>query len=177
MSLNVIAAIILIFLIAALFGAFMVYYQLRRQWLEQQFKDLQFRQKHYLRFIHDLSLDASIGDDEAHHKLLAHLDSLLIVAAPHLIPKILEFQKFMRVSNVWVLRNSEIWLEQRDEISRNLIQALRADIYGYEASTDQTLSEWKPLSRTIRKPGPRFEVIPLKPFAAKLDDSEFRQQK
>jgi hypothetical protein len=177
MDLTLILTFAFIILTITLFGAFMVYYQLRSQWFDHRFADLQVRQKHYRLLVQAISESAALGDEESHQKLLTRLDGLTVMASPHMIPKLLEFQKFMRSSNVRVLRNSEFWLEQRDEMSRNLILSLREDIYGYEPATTEYLAHWRPLSRTIRKPGPRFEVIPFKRFFRKPANSEFRQQK
>jgi hypothetical protein len=162
MDLNLILIISLIILATILFGAFVVYFQLRRQWFDHQFEDRKIRQKNYRRLIHDLSEAAALGDDESHQRLMARLDSLIVIASPYAIEKLLEFQKFMRVSNVRVLHNSEIWLEQRDELSRDLVRTLREDIYGDEPVTTDRMALWRPLSRTIRKPGSRFEIVPFK---------------
>ncbi|HTA77197.1 MAG TPA: hypothetical protein VK791_08565 [bacterium] len=177
MSIETIAALGLIFLALLVFGFLMVYYQLRHQWFDHQFEDRKVRQKHYHLLIHNISEAAALGDDESHVRLMASLDSSLVVAAPYLVPRILEFQTFFRVSNVRVLRHSEVWLEQRDELARELIIALRQDIYGFETETFESMSQWRPLSRTPRKPGlGPLEVIPLKPFKYKTTEEDRRQQ-
>jgi hypothetical protein len=115
---------------------------------------------------------------ESYQKLAVQLDSLLIIASPVIISKLSEFQRFIRSGNIRVLKNSEFWLEQRDELSRDLIFSFREDIYGYEPEVVASLTQWKPLSRTIRKPGTRpLEVIPFKLVGSKQANSEFRRQK
>jgi hypothetical protein len=177
LTLEFIAALGLIFIVLVTFGFMMVYYQLRHQWFSHQFEDRKVRQKHYHLLIHNISEAAALGDDESHVRLMACLDSSLVVVSPYLVPRILEFQTFFRVSNVRVLRHSEVWLEQRDALAKELMIALRQDIYGFETETFESLSQWRPLSRTVRKPGlGPLEVIPLEPFHYKATEQERRQQ-
>jgi hypothetical protein len=178
MSLELIAAIGIILIALAIFGALMVYYQLRHQWFAQQFEDRKIRQEHYRLLIRDISEAAHRMDDDSHQALLTMLDSTVMIASPRMVLKVIEFQKFMRASNIRVLRNSQYWLEQRDELSQDLIKGLRMDAFGYETEVQEGLSEWRPLARTVRKPGEKpFEVVPLKGFLSKWVDSDIEQQK
>jgi len=155
-----------------------VYYLLRRQWFETFYQERRVRQEQYRNIIYFLSQANQKMDEESHLQLIATLDSSILVASPHIVLQLIDFQKFLTSANLRVLKNSDYWLDEREQMARHLLSSLRYDLYGSEPIVEEVIGQWQPMTRPARKPSdPPFEVITFQPAVYKPSDSQSQQQK
>ncbi len=168
----------LIALAFVLLGGLIVYYNFRRQWFDHIFQERRARQGQYRELIYALSEANQKMDEESHLKLLATLDSSILIASPHIVLQLIDFQKFLSSANLKVLRNSHYWLDERENMTLNLMRNLRYDLYGNESIVDESLADWKPITRPAQKEEePQFEVLTFPPTGSKPFENQSQQQK
>lgn len=168
----------LIVLAFVLLGGLIVYYNFRRQWFDHLFQERRVRQEQYRNIIYFLSQANQKMDEESHLQLIATLDSSILSASPHIVLQLIEFQKFLTSANLRVLKNSDYWLEEREQMAKKLMSDLRYDLYGPEPIVEESLSRWQPFTRVARKPSdPPFEVISFPPTGSKPFENQSQQQK
>jgi len=131
----------IIIAIIGLLGSLLTYYFTKRKELAAEQRKL--KQEYYKSFIKALS-DVAIdnSDDDAQKRLSEGFNSLIVVSAPKVVQRLMEYHNFVRTDqNEDIARDSKQWAEKHDEILRSLIKEIRKDIYGAEKKVDVLLSK------------------------------------
>jgi len=130
----------IIIAVIGLFGSLLTYYFTKKLELEAEQRKL--KQEYYKSFLKALS-DVSIDnfDDDAQRRLSESFNSLIVIAAPKVVHRLMNFHNFVRSDqNDGLERNSKGWSQKHDEMLRTLIKEIRKDIYGQEKAVDELLS-------------------------------------
>lgn len=142
----------IIIAVMGLFGSLLTYYFTKKRELEAEQRKL--KQEYYKSFIKALS-DVAIDnfDDDAQKRLSEGFNSLIVISAPKVVQRLMEYHNFVRTDRGGEIeRDSNQWAEKHDEILRSLIKEIRKDIYGAEKEVDAMLSE---VHLVGKKPKPR----------------------
>ncbi len=123
----------IIIAIIGLLGSLTAYYFTKKQEIEAEQRKL--KQEYYKNFIKALS-DVAIDnfDDDAQKRLSESFNSLIVIAAPKVVQRLMGYHNFVRVENTEIDRDSKQWAEKHDELLRVLIAEIRKDIYTNERS-------------------------------------------
>lgn len=143
----------IIIAVMGLSGSLLTYYFTKKRELEAEQRKL--KQEYYKSFIKALS-DVAIdnSDDDAQKRLSEGFNSLIVISAPRVVQRLMEYHNFVRTDqDEEIARDSKQWTEKHDEILRSLIKEIRKDIYGAEKEVDALLSQVhlvgrKPKSKT-----------------------------
>lgn len=127
-------------LLASVITASLSYYFTKKHQLKIEEKRL--KEEYYKSFIKALS-DVAIDnyDEEAQERLSEGFNSLIVIASPKVVKKLMEFHNFVRIENTTIPRNSEKWSIQHDQLLRELVTVMREDIFGKEKDIDKYISE------------------------------------
>ena len=135
--------------IFGLLGSFITFYLTKK--LQIKSEERKIRQEYYRTFIRALS-DVAIdnSDDEAQKRLSEGFNSLIVVGAPQVVQKLMEFHDFVRRENKEFPRNSPEWAIKHDQLLRTLIKSIRKDLYGKEKNIDFYISKVHLTGRKIK---------------------------
>jgi len=136
--------------LASVITASLSYYFTKKHQLKIEERRL--KEEYYKTFIKALS-DVAIDNynEEAQHRLSEGFNSLIVIAGPKVVKKLMEFHKFVRAENETIPRNSEKWGIAHDTLLRELVKAMREDIFGKEKNIDKYISEVQLVGRKKQK--------------------------
>jgi len=112
---------------SVLTGSLSYFFSKRQQFM---LEERRLKEQHYIRFIKAISsvaIDSS--KSEAQEDLSDAFNSLLLVANPKVIEKLMEFHNFVRIENQAIPRDSHEWSAKHDALLTELITAMRADLF------------------------------------------------
>ncbi len=124
--------------VIGVFSTLLTYYFTKSKEIEAEQRKLKL--KYYENFIKALS-DVAIDnhDDDAQRRLSEGFNSLIVIASPKVVQRLMEFHDFIRPSNTELPRESKEWLYKHDEFLRILVKEIRKDIYGIENGVEKAL--------------------------------------
>ncbi|MEW6042377.1 MAG: hypothetical protein AB1633_12735 [Elusimicrobiota bacterium] len=127
-------------LFASVLTASLTYWYTKRSQLQVETRRL--KEEYYRSFIKAFS-DVAINnsDNEAQKRLSEGFNSLIVIGSPDVVKQLMRFHNFIRISNVEIPRDSAQWLMHHDELLKELIKAMRQDIYGKESNIDMYISD------------------------------------
>lgn len=125
--------------LASVITASLSYYFTKKHQLKIEERRL--KEEYYKSFIKALS-DVAIDnyDEKALERLSEGFNSLIVIAGPKVVKKLMEFHEFTRAENMTIPRNSEKWSITHDALLKELVKAMREDIFGREKNIDQYIS-------------------------------------
>ncbi|NLO91207.1 MAG: hypothetical protein GX410_04360 [Elusimicrobia bacterium] len=119
--------------IIGLLGSCLTYYFTKKQQLElEQRKLKQAYYEHFLKALSDLANNNT--DIDAQKRFSESCNSLIVIASPMVV------HKLMRFYDLVCMKSHEEARDKHDEYLRDLIIAIRQDIYGFEPSANEMLS-------------------------------------
>lgn len=136
--------------LASVIMASLSYYFTKKHQLKIEERRL--KEEYYKSFIKALS-DVAIDnyDEEAQKRLSEGFNSLIVIAGPKVVRKLMEFHKFVRTENTTIPRDSEKWGITHNLLLRELVKAMREDIFGKEKNIDKYISEVQLVGRKKQK--------------------------
>jgi len=131
-------------------GSFITYYLTKKQ--QRESEERKIKQEYYRLFVKALS-DVAIdnNDDEAQHRLSESFNSLIVIASPFVVQKLMKYLDLIRSDRNSTPRDTNEWRTQHDELLRIVVKAIRKDIYGNEKDIDSYLAEVHLTGRKIKK--------------------------
>lgn len=106
--------------------------------LQLKTEDRRLKEEYYKSFLKALS-DVAINndDDEAQKRLSEGFNFLLVTGSPKVVKNLMEFHNFVRKdTSDTIPRNSKEWVIEHDKILKELVKAIREDIFGKEKNVD-----------------------------------------
>ncbi len=123
----------------AIFGSCITYYLAQKQQIAAEQRKL--KQDYYRNFIKalsDVALDNT--DPNAQARLSEGFNSLIVVGSPLVVQKLTKYHNCTSKSNP-ARRDSQTWLKEHDELLKQLVIAIRQDIYEKENNIDEFLTD------------------------------------
>lgn len=138
-------------LVTAVVTASLSYYFTKKHQLKMEERKL--KEEYYKSFIKALS-DVAIDNfnDEAQKRLSEGFNSLIVIASPAVVKKLMEFHNFIRPQNQSMPRDSNEWLIEHDNMLRDLVKTMREDIFGKEKDIDNYLSQVHLVGKAPKNP-------------------------
>lgn len=80
-------------------------------------------------------------NNDAQKRLSEGFNSLIVIAAPKVVCRLMEYYHFLQIKNAELPRDSKQWGEKHDRLLLVLVKEIRNDIYGKEKWADVLLSQ------------------------------------
>ncbi len=135
-------------LVASVITASLSYYFTKKHQIRMEERKL--KEEYYKSFIKAVS-DVAIDnyDDEAQRRLSEGFNSLIVIASPKVVKELMDFHNFIRPQNIDISR--EEWTVRHDNLLRQLIKAMREDIFGKERNIDKYISKVHLIGKAPKK--------------------------
>lgn len=125
-------------LVASVVTASLSYYLTKRQQIKSEERKL--KEEYYRLFIKAMS-DVAVNnnDQDAQKKLSEGFNSLIVIGSPEAVFELMRFHNYIRAENKKVSRDTPEWIAMHDSLLRDLVKAMRRDIFGKEKDIDKFL--------------------------------------
>jgi|GEM_PF-3427887 len=113
--------------------------------------------RNFIKALNDVAIDNS--DYDAQKRIAESFNSLIIIAAPKVVYRLMEFHNFIKTENTEIPRNSREWSEKHDHLLRQLVITIREDLYGREKDIDSLLAGVHLVSNKRNKIKKNFNLL------------------
>ncbi len=126
-------------LIASVIVASVSYYFTKKQ--ESKNQDRRLKEEYYKSFLKSLSDVALDNYDEKALKALSEsFNFLIVIAGAKVVKELMNYHNFVKTTNKTIDRSTEEWSKKHDELLKEMVKAMREDIFGKEKNIDQYIS-------------------------------------